>query len=43
MWPIVKKICVCVKTWDVLQTQQTPNPLAQDPAEVPPLPVHSVL
>jgi len=26
-----------------LQVQQTPNPLAQDPAEVPPLLVHSEL
>jgi hypothetical protein len=26
-----------------LQTQQTPNPLAQEPDEVPPLAVHSDL
>ncbi len=34
MWRHQKKI---------LQTQQTPNPLAQDPDEVPPLLVHSDL
>jgi hypothetical protein len=28
---------------DNLQVQQTPNPLAQDPEEVPPLLVHSDL
>jgi hypothetical protein len=38
-WQMVNGKC----KWCHLQVQQTPNPLAQEPDEVPPLFVHSEL